>query len=897
MVSMHTTLIAELEKLAAQYPNHSIMQVKEGEIYTLFTYQGFWFHAQNIAHHLIENSIQPQDKVAIIMENRPEWGMVYFGIILAGAIAVPLDTQASASDLKYLFTNSSCKIIFTTQRCFPAMHQVLTELLIPPKAIIWEQEKIFAAAKAAHASLPKVAATDIASMLYTSGTTGKPKGVMLTQNNFYANFESFQKTGVNFSHLNILSILPLHHAFPFMANLIIPLFLQCKITYIDSLKSDVILQCLKEAEISVLTGVPQLFYVFSKQIKEQIQKLSFALKWPTIALMEINWLLRRYCNINLGKSFFRKIHKFFGGKLRYLVSGGAKLDASVAKLFIQLGFDVIEGYGLSETAPIVTFNFNNIKKLKSVGRAIPGVVIKIHDPDEKGIGEIIIQGPNIMAGYFRKPKETAEALQDGWFFTGDLGYLDEDGYLYITGRKKELIVLSSGKNISPEEVETHYAHILAIREICVLEVNENTEEKLMAVIVPDLEYCRANAIIDIYRNIKWNMENASKQLPAYRRIMGFIITKENLPRTPLGKLQRYLIREKYLNELMGAKSTPKTAKENLNEDDLSILSLPLTQKIIGILQKSARVEKNISIDDHLEIDLGIDSLGRVELLVALEKNLNCKISEEAFAKITTVKELITRVAPLQKQVQPPVITVSATQSWKTILQENLPQDLKAKISAQLSPFEKMGAALITGFVWIIFKLFWQLKLKGAENLPPDEPFILCPNHCSFLDGFAMSTAMPKWLKKRLFFLGTKMYFGVPIIKNLLKIIKVIPIDPATHLINAMQACAYVLHSGKPLCIFPEGERSIDGTPKEFKKGIGILAKETNVRLIPVYLKGTYQAWPRPKRFPRPCAITVICGKPYTASELENIGQSLGAKDDYEAIALGIREKVLELSKE
>jgi long-chain acyl-CoA synthetase len=565
--------------------------------------------------------------------------------------------------------------------------------------------------------------------------------------------------------------------------------------------------------------------------------------------------------------------------LKFIACGGAKMHEYSAKIVSMMGFTVIEGYGLTETSPVVTFNPLKRQKIGSVGVVIPDVELRIANPDKNGGGEVIIKGPNVMRGYYKQEEETRKVLKQEWFYSGDLGYLDKQGYLYLSGRKKELIVLSSGKNISPEEVESYYAKSLFIKELCVLVIGER-EEKLMAVIVPDFDYFRKVGEVSIYWKIKWDLENLSKQYPAYKRIMGFIVTKDPLPRTRLGELKRGVVKEEYMNELVG-KGRRMVEKPQLTED-LRILLSEEGNKIVQILNRQTSIGRPIQPEDHLELDLGIDSLGRVEIMVEIEKIFNIDISDSLMAHIFTVKELVRIVVKLisDKEIKP---------------QEAIPLYPSLK---KIGLFPGMLAQILTvflcGVLYGLFRIIWRLKIIGKVDLPVNERFILCPNHSSFMDGFLIAASVPAYFEKNMFLLGFRDYFEVPIIRNIIKLIRIIPIDSATRLIDAMQACAYVLNNGKAMCIFPEGARTIDGQIKEFKKGIGILVKELNVQLVPVYIRGTYEAWPRTAPFPRPYPISVIFGKPHDKEDLRKTGVKLGARNEYEAIAMGIREEVLKL---
>ncbi|MCX5716346.1 MAG: AMP-binding protein [Candidatus Omnitrophica bacterium] len=568
--------------------------------------------------------------------------------------------------------------------------------------------------------------------------------------------------------------------------------------------------------------------------------------------------------------------------MRFFASGGARLDPKVAKGLSGLGFKILEGYGLTETSPIVTFNPVRKQKFGSVGMVIPDVEIKILNPDKNKTGEVLIKGPNVMKGYYKRPKETEEVLKSGWFYSGDFGHIDKDGYLFLTGRLKEIIVLSSGKNIYPEEIETHYQKSPFIKELCVLGIlKEGATEELGAVIVPDAEHFKKIGEVNIREKIKWELETLSKEIAAYKRIMGFTITKTELPRTRLGKIKRYEVEKVYKDQF--ADRGPQVADHRLNDGTQVILNTDVGKKVVEFLIKAKGIKKSINADDHLELDLGIDSLGRVELAVGLEKVFGIGIPDEDFSRIFTVKDIIEKISEfiLKKPGSTAGREVSDETMWKTILQKDPKEDIKAKIDLAPNFFAKTLAFLGTKCLYVIFKIFFRLKIEGVENIPKEGPFILCPNHSSYLDAFIVAASVPHKCELNLFFMGFKAYFIQPVIKNLIRLMRVIPVDPAAELIGAMQASAFVIHNKKSLCIFPEGKRSIDGEVKELKKGIGILAKELNVTLVPVYIKGAFLAWPRGQTFPKPHPIKITFGKP--------IEHPVGS---YEKIAHFLREALL-----
>ncbi len=889
MVEKIYTLPEKFSELVKQFPDRTVMQMKTADGYSKFTYKNIYQLSQSIAYSLHKFSLKKGDRVAIVLENRPEWGAIYFAIMFAGGIAVPLDPQSTKEDIKYFLHNSKSKVVFTSRQ-FLSLFSRLSLL-----KIITIDDKMFTAESPITIAV-EIFPEDIASILYTSGTTGKPKGVMLTHENFYANFQSIDKLKIftEKGYHNILSILPLHHSFPFMVTLIVPLFTQNLIAYVESLRVEEILTCMRKTKVTILVGVPQIFYMFYRHISDEINKFPFLLRAPLSGSIELLWLLRKTSKINLSKLLLAKIHKAFGTKLKFFVSGGAKLDPKVAEFLTEIGFTILEGYGLTETAPVVTFNRYGKQKIGSVGQPIPDVRVKIVNPDEHGIGEVAISGRNVMLGYYKLKKETQQVLRDDWFYSGDLGYLDKQNYLYLTGRKKELIVLSGGKNITPEEVESYYSQSSFIKELCVLAIGEREEEKLAAVIVPDFDYCRKVGQVNIRGSIKWDLENLSKKYPAYKRIMDFIIVKANLPRTRLGKLKRFVIEDKYLMELTGAKAKEIEEEVVLSDEDLRILSSEISKRVIKILTDRARITREIRLDDHLEMDLTFDSLERVELAATLEKLFKIKIPGSVMSQTFSVRELILNIEELQKKRKKKLVAKPEVFSWSNIIKTDPSDDVIAKIAIRPKWFNMIGTVFISGISRLLLKFLWRLKTIDAEKLPLDKPFIYCANHNSYMDGFLVATAAPSWLRNKLFFLGIRGIFELPIIKSAVKAVRVIPIDPGAYLIDAMQAAAYIFRHGKTICIFPEGARSIDGEVKEFKKGIGILAKELSVDLVPIYISGSYEAWPRGQRIPRLHPITVVFGKPCNVAELKKAGGKLGAKDDYEAIALAIREKVIDL---
>ncbi|MCK5579721.1 MAG: AMP-binding protein [Candidatus Omnitrophica bacterium] len=896
------------KQVSSGFPGRVCIQIKKGSEWEKWTYQDVEDLSLRISAFFVQEGFVRGDCVAICLENRPEWPAVYLGITRAGLTCVPLDPQLTSHEIETLLKDCHAKIIFVSQniyqeKVFDKQRSHLNKIVVVDgdleKSDCISLEQITRKAYD-DVKWPQVSCDDVASLIYTSGTTGIPKGVMLTHRNFCSNFQSIDKLKLVTDKDNLMSVLPLHHAYPFMVTLLVPLLCRARITYISSLKSEELLSCMRETGVTVLVGVPQLFYMFYTRIADQLKAIPFFVRMPLLGTVGLLERIKKISGVNFNKAVLAKVHRLFGKRLRFFACGGAKLNEEAGRFLTKIGFTILEGYGLTETSPVVTFNPAAKQKIGSVGKVLPDIEVRIDSPDAEGAGEVAIKGPNVMKGYYKHKAETASVLKEDWFYSGDLGRVDKDGYLYITGRKKEVIVLSSGKNIFPEEIEAHYTHSSFVKEMCVFGAGKGEEEKLVAVIVPDMDHCRKVGEINLYRKIKWELENLSEQVPVYRRVRGFVVAKEDLPRTRLGKIKRFEVKDRYLDELVGMKEKEAQEEDVPTDEDLSLLSSPVGKVIIDVLNKEVTMERSVRLDDHLELDLGIDSLGRVEVIAALEGVFKTSIPDDLTVKIFTVRDLILEVEKL-------VLSEGGAQNWDArvqvqgsvwdqILKRKLPDNMMKKIDLSPGCLAKMWTLMVSGFLRILFQTVWQMKIVGVENIPKKGPFLLCPNHGSYLDGFLVAAAMSRPLRKDLFFIGYRAYFEVFFVRNIIKFIRVIPVDPATHLVEAMQASAYVLREGKAVCIFPEGERSIDGEVKEFKKGVGILAQELGVPLVPVYIDGSYEAWPRTKKFPRPYPVEITFGKPLDEKDLKAAGSRLGAQDDYQAIASGVREEVVRLKK-
>jgi len=841
-------ILIKIKEMAARYPDKIAIRMKADDRYQQYTYRDLIRSIASVTRSLSESGINKGDRVGLLSENRPEWMIAYLAVVSCGAVIVPLDAQLTAKEVTVLLANSGAKAVFVSadsRQKLPLSEPLVVISFDPGDGIPFSRM----VTSYPDAALPPAhAANDLAALLYTSGTTGDPKGVMLSHSNLASDLASVIKLNIIVHGDNLLCLLPLHHTYPAMACMLLPLALGGQVTILNSLKGPDILACMQEAGVTAMVGVPQLFTALRNAIFDGISKKPGLVRALVKLFIALNRLLRKKTGLNVGRSLFGTVHAKFGPKFRLFASGGARLDPDVYRDMTDLGFTVIEGYGLTETSPVSTFNPFSKQKAGSIGIPIPDVEVRIVNPDEHGMGEIAIRGPNVMLGYYKKPQETAEVLRDGWFFTGDLGYCDKDSYFFITGRSKEMIVLSTGKKIFPDELEKFYKQISSIKEICLIQGERGIE----AAVVPDFDYLKKMNLSNSRETIAFEIEDLAKDLPPYKRITGLKIFKDPLPATRLGKLKRSQVRDMYLK-------SGERAEKPVTVVDSDLLSTPVAKKFLACLEPFS-AKKNIAPDDNLELDLGLDSLTRVELVVSIEKSFDISLPESFGSELFTVKDAVLRLQELLAS-GPLKAGERVRMSWAEILAQEPGAEARESIKLEFGPIIQAIRYMVLLLLKVVMKVYGRLSATGIENLPEKGPFIIAPNHLSLADAPSIAAALSWKTSSQAFSLGATEYFGGPILSKISRIFQVIPVDMETRLYNALQLSAFVLHRGKILLVFPEGSRSRDGSIKEFKKGVGIISKELNIPIVPVAISGTYAMLPSGSLFPKPSKIMVSFGKP------------------------------------
>ncbi|ACN98387.1 long-chain-fatty-acid CoA ligase [Sulfurihydrogenibium azorense Az-Fu1] len=775
---------------------------------TALIYAGEKISYHQLLHHIDVFSslleVSKEDKVAIFSENRPEWIYTFFAVWKKAAVNVPIDFMSNQEELLYILQDCKPKVIFTSKNNKEKVISIKEKLDYDIQVFVFEELdfKSKGESKEVEKDLE-----DVAVILYTSGTTGNPKGVMLTYKNILSNVRAVEKVGIASEKDSTLALLPFHHSYPLVVSMIIPLNLQATIVFLDKLTPEDILEKLKTYKVSILIAVPRVYSLFHRRIFQEINKSSLT-KTVFKVVKTINYQ-------PLSRLIFKKVHQVFGGNIKYFVSGGSKLDLEVAKDLWALGFKVVEGYGLTETSPIVSFNPPDKIKLGSVGKPIEGVEVKILD------GEILVKGDNVFKGYYNKPLETQSSFKDGYFMTGDLGYLDDEGYLYITGRKKEIIVLPNGKNINPEEIENHILKMSDIvKEVAVIE----KDNSLFAIIYPDFEAVKKKGIVNLEETIKWNViDKYNLTQPPYKRIGGFKIVNQELPKTRLGKIRRFMLKD-FLEK---SQEKPRQIKE------------PDSQ-VYQILKDYLKSYTNLPVypDSHIEIDLALDSLGKVELLTFIETTFGVSITEKDLAQNPTVESLYKLIEEIKTKIE------TQTVNLKEILNQESTAEIKEGFIIYLKPILKT-----------FFKIYNNLQVEGLENIK-EKPVIFAPNHQSYLDGFLLIASLPNDILKDTYFLAEETYFNSAFRRFIAKNFNVIPVNINKNLKDSLIKSAAVIKSGKNLVIFPEGARTRDGSLLPFKKGFAILSKELNIPVIPTVISGAFESYPINAKIPKPYPIKV-----------------------------------------
>ncbi|WP_439181661.1 AMP-binding protein [Carboxylicivirga taeanensis] len=748
----------------------------------------------------------PINRVAIFSENQVGWIYAFYAGWYNKATVVPIDFMSSEDEVAYILKDCYPEVVFTSKDKKESLETAVAKAGIQTRILVIEECDELAVTSEVSLGTIEESEDKTAVIIYTSGTTGSPKGVMLSYKNLMANIDAVSNQ-INIYTKNdvVMMLLPMHHIFPLLGTMIAPLFVGGTIAVSPSMASEDIIKTLQDNKVSIIIGVPRLYAAIRKGIRTKIDSSFIARSLFKFA--------KAIDSQSFSKKVFKSAHQKFGGAVRFMVCGGAALDPEVGGDFKTLGFEVLEGFGMTEAAPMITFTRPGRVRIGSPGEVLPAAQVEIRD------GEVVVKGDNVMQGYFNRPEETAEVLKDGWLYTGDLGYLDNQGYLYITGRKKEIIVLSNGKNINPSEVETKIENQAA----CVSEIGVYADlDQLKAIIVPNRGELRGLSAQQIEEKLRWEViDSYNKSVSPYKKIMDFSVTESELPRTRLGKLQRFKL--------------PEFAKvtEEAGPDQQEQVTLEEYKVLVDFI--SSEKNCNVRPKDHIEYDLALDSLDKVGLLVFIQSTFGIEMEVEQLVSFGSVLELSEYVAEKRTRLSVEKI------NWSKILKE--------RVNLQL-PKTWMTGAIFLKMSKYFFHLYFGFKGKGINNIP-DEPCIIAPNHQSYFDGLFVASWLKNKRVRNTYFYAKEKHIKSRFLKFFANRHHIIIMDLNKDLKESIQKMGEALKKKKNLIIFPEGTRSLDGSLGEFKKTFAILSRELNVPIVPVSIKGAVNALPRGAKFPRP----------------------------------------------
>ncbi|MFA6931440.1 MAG: AMP-binding protein [Lentisphaeria bacterium] len=747
-----------------------------------------------------------EDRCLIFSENRLEWVYAFYACWQSKAIPVPVDAASTSEEVAYILKDCRPASVFCSESNVAKVRSALELSGISTQVLVFEQMQVTDQVPSEQqANIAEPPSSDVAVIVYTSGTTGSPKGVMLTFQNIWANLHSVSaEVPIYCSDDRVMVLLPLHHVLPLQGTMLMPLTIGATIVFAPSLVAADILSTLSDHKVTLFVGVPRLFILLRDGLMSKIRQKKIA--------SFLFFLCARINSLAFSRLLFGTVQRRFGGAIKYMPCGGAAIDPQVIKDFRTLGFEILLGYGLTETAPMVSFTHPGGGRKGASGQIMPCNEVRCVD------GEIAVRGGNVMKGYFERPEETAAVLRDGWFYTGDLGHVDKDGHIFITGRRKEIIVLPSGKNINPEEIEQKLLKYTDfISEVAVLA----SGDALQALILPNVKALQARGIINLEEAIRADaVSKYNQNASSYKRILKCIMISESLPRTRLGKLKRYELAA--LAENNRQRKNAATPEPDLEE-----------YRVIKEFLEG-QTGQEIYPEDHFELDLSLDSLGKVSFQVFLSGTFGLEVNEQTLLEFPTPRNLAEHMHCLSK-------TMSADKhfKWGEVLREKV----SVKLPRSWVTFHWMN--LCSGF---FLRCFFRLRGENIENVP-EGACILAPNHQSYLDSLFIMAFLKKKILQDTFFYAKAEHVRHWWQRFMANRHNVIVMDINKDLKLSLQKLADVLKKNKKVIIFPEGTRTLDGNLGDFKHTFAILGRELDVPIVPIAVDGAFKVLPRGRKIP------------------------------------------------
>lgn len=791
----------------------------------LWRYGEIQEYAKKMASFLQRNGIKKGDRVIIWGENRPEWIISFLGCLLTGAVAVPVDDSSPEE-----FT---CKIIKKTK----ARMAIVSEnkaLKAEDISIVFlnRLKQSLSEIKSEEFSPVDILPEDTVEIIFTSGTTAEPRGVIITHRNIVSNLNPIEdyvrKYGswvISLFSFRFLSLLPLSHMFGQSLAIFIPMMIGRTVILINSFNPSYIQKVIKEEKVWILIAFPRILAVLKDMTIREFDEKKAGYFQQIYKSSEGEKLLKRVWA-------FRKIHKSFGWRFWGIVVGGATLDKELEEFWSRIGMAVVQGYGMTETAPIISINNPLTGKRGSIGKTVGDQQIKI-DRD----GEILVKGPNVTDGYFSETGVESLSIEEGWFRTGDLGEIDSEGYIYFKGRKKDVIVTAEGMNVFPEDVESILNQISGVKDSAVIAIDKDGREEVHAVLLPSSPEQDASVII----------KEANENLSPHQRIKSYTIWKgEDFPRTPTLKIKK--------REVAAAVKVAVEGKEAVSAKK----SYQPEEELFHMVAKiSSRKDLTYNEKASLANDLGLGSIDRVELLCNLEDKFQIRLDETEFSKCETIEDV------------------------KKVIKESQPKgEEEIKPPRWTTSFPIRVIRIIGQFVFFfpLLRYYCSIKVEGKENLKNvQSPFILASNHQSHIDAAVILWSLPlrlrKWMApvmmQEIFYDYLRPPNGVPFHRRALvglgyfiatAFFNAYPFPTESDFRNSMEYTGELIGKGFSPLIFPEGGRTLTGKIEEFKPGIGMMVNNMKLPVLPVRIDGLREILPLNKNWPRRGKVTVKIGK-------------------------------------
>ena len=833
-------------------------------------------NARRLAHGLRQSGLDRGSPVALWAPNSAVWIICALAVLAAGAMLVPIDDFAEADALATALKSSNATLVITTRRHLEASGALWRAQNIGAILIDENQQSTDdtpqwrSLLREPSDDLPDVAGDEPALLSWTSGTTGTPKAFVLSHRNIATNVEALQRLAAVGPRDRVLLPLPLHHAYPFVVGMLTPLICGAAVVLPASTTGPSLMQALGAGGVTALVGVPRLYEALMATIALRISAHGRLVRVGWRVLLGSAILFQRWTGLHAGRLIFMPVRKRVAPKLQLLVSGGAPLQREIEEDLEGLGWTVLTGYGLAETASLFTGNRSSERRAGSAGLPLADGKIRIAQPDDSGIGEIELRGSSVTKGYLNNPEANSTAFTtDGWFRTGDLGFVDRDGFLFVTGRVKEALVLGGGKKVSPDELERVYGDAPEIAEIAVLE----EKGALVALVRPDPAKLYNRGATNLHDGIRVILGERAQRLPSYQRLSGFVLTSQPLPRTRLGKYRRFLLPQLYDQALVGGSG--RVAQPPTPEDKV-LLQNPVAASVWHILQQRFP-NQPLDFDIVLSLDLNMDSFGWMELAITLHERAGIALSDEDLGNIQTIRDLLRLSIECQ---------IDAARSGAPAIAPDS-EDWMAATGPLLTA---IGFALYSLNRLLIRGLF-RLRVRGAERLPSFGPFVIAPNHVSYLDVLIVAAALSWSRSRQTYWAGdAQRFFPHPLGRVFCRAVHLFPVD-AMHPGAALDTARRVLQAGNILVWFPEGWRSPDGRLQHFLPGIGQLLMRSGAPASPAYISGTFEALPRGQRIPRLHRLTITFGKPAPVASLLSAGTG---PTEEERIADGLRQRLTAL---